>query len=68
MKKSATNGFTKTVKPGLTWPIGGYAPGNYNVQSSQKPLSKKLTTKTSEFCVLLYYSSSLPRFSMVRDH
>ena len=26
MKKSATLGFTKTGKPGLTWPTGSYAP------------------------------------------
>ena len=25
MKKSATLGFTKTGKPGLTWPTGSYA-------------------------------------------
>ena len=26
MKKSATWGFSKTGKPGLTWPTGSYAP------------------------------------------
>ena len=28
MKKSATQGFTKTGQPGLTRPTGSYAPGN----------------------------------------
>ena len=26
MKKSATQGFTKSGKPGLTWPVSSYAP------------------------------------------
>ena len=28
MKKSATEGFTKAGKPGLTWLTGSYAPGD----------------------------------------
>ena len=64
MKKSATWGFTKTGKPGLTWPTGSYAPILYQLATSSKCLFSRSFTVAHDVETILIVSQSARRKSL----